>query len=43
MIRSMSMFYDGIRACMSLGSRVGDYFEVKEGVETEECNFPVAL
>ena len=30
MSRSMNSFYDGSRACRRLGSRMGEYFEVKE-------------
>ena len=29
LIRSMSSLYNGSRVCMRLGSRVGEYFEVR--------------
>ena len=32
LIRSMSSVYEGIRACVRLGSRLGDNFEVSRGL-----------
>ena len=32
LIRSMSILCDGSRACVRLGSRVGEYFEVRKGL-----------
>ena len=32
LIKSMSTLYDGSRTCMRLGSRVGEYFEVRTGL-----------
>ena len=32
LIRSMSSLYNGSRACMRLGSRVGEHFEVEKGL-----------
>ena len=32
LIRSMSSLYNGSRACMRLGRRVGKYFEVRKGL-----------
>ena len=32
LIRSMSSLYNGSRACVRLGSRVGEYFEVRRGL-----------
>ena len=32
LIRIMSSLYNGSRACVRLGSRVGEYFEVRRGL-----------
>ena len=32
LIRSMGILYDGSRACVRLGRRVGEYFEVRKGL-----------
>ena len=35
-IRSISSLYNGSRACVTLGSRVGEYFEVRRGLR-QKC------
>ena len=32
LIRSMSSLYNGSRACVMLGSRLGEYFDVRRGL-----------
>ena len=43
LIRSTSSLYEGSRACVKLGSRLGESFEVRRLVETGVCNVPVTL
>ena len=43
LIRSMNSLYNGSRAFVRLGSRVGEHFEVRRGVEIGVCNVYVAL
>ena len=43
LIRGMSSLYNRSRACVRLGSRVREYFEVRKGVNTGVCKVPVTL
>ena len=47
LIRNMSILYDGSMACVKLGSRLGEYFEVRRvlrhGCVTSLCFFNVFL
>ena len=37
LISSMSSLYDGSKACVKLGSRLGEYFEIRRGDRGVQC------
>ena len=42
LFRSMCSLHDGSKECVRVGSRVGEYFQVRRGVR-RVCNVSVAL